>query len=315
VEVLPRRMAKLTLLGKPLRALESTECELEYRLAPEDRGFRLRLVLPEGVWAQPSAVITPDPTTLSGRKRLVLRADQRLKGGVHRVPVVIERELAAGSLTALAPRREFALSPSKPVKVDGDLGEWRGAKWQALDGKAGNHMNKGKWAGPADLSAKAAARVHGGALYLAFAVTDDVHHHPKLGREIWRGDCIQIDFDPILDSESRLDGNDIELAAALTEAGPKLFFWTQAPRKGQSPRIAVRRKGDVTSYEIALPLEFVSADTVKGVPRKGQPPMDPIGFSFTLNDADARGSFEGWLEWTPGICGKKDPSKFGILVQ
>jgi len=31
------------------------------------------------------------------------------------------------------------------------------------------------------------------------------------------------------------------------------------------------------------------------------------------NDADASGEFEGWLEWTPGICGKKDPSAFGVL--
>jgi len=36
-------------------------------------------------------------------------------------------------------------------------------------------------------------------------------------------------------------------------------------------------------------------------------------FSMTVNEADGD-TFGGWLQWTPGICGGKDASQFGLIV-
>jgi len=218
------------------------------------------------------------------------------------VLLAVDRQVASATVMALSPRKEHRLSASGPVTVDGDLRDWRGADWIVLDGKTGNHVDKGKWSGPKDLSGRAAAKVHGKTFYLAFEVTDDVHHAAKRGPSIWQGDSIQVDFDPCMDSDKSLDGNDIELALAITDQGPKVFFWTPAPKTGC--RVAAKRSEGVTAYELALPVAYVT---------HGLDSVGAVGFSFTLNDADEAGSFEGWLEWTRGICGGKNPSAFGVL--
>ena len=103
------------------------------------------------------------------------------------------------------------------------------------------------------------------------------------------------------------DGREREFGLALASDGqPLVYQWMGglANARLDTAPVRITRDGDTTRYRAALPW---SAMLLKP-PRPGE----TITFSFTVNDNDSD-HLRGWLEWSSGVCGGKDSSRFGEL--
>ena len=170
------------------------------------------------------------------------------------------------------------------------------------------------WTGVEDLSVTARVTWDAACLYFAAKVRDDRHVQEHSGTQVWANDGCQIGFDPLDDApgldfagRTGYDPDDAEFGIALTPSGPQTFQWTGAvdPNGCLVPqaRLAVRRAGDETCYEWALPWELVKALR----PHPGA----VFGPNFIAIDADKPGeSAPHWMGLTPGICGGKAPAAF-----
>jgi hypothetical protein len=126
-------------------------------------------------------------------------------------------------------------------KVDGGFEDWP-PDWSIRDGQM-----KAEFAW---------TKAH---LFFACAVRDPHHQQPHQGKDIWKGDCIQIAFDPLRDAVrgSQSDVNDSEYALALTQAGPVIWRFICPPDgyvgHAVDAQVAVQRADDETHYELAIP--------------------------------------------------------------
>ncbi len=294
--------------GGVLRGDGAVDAVLYYRLPPEERGAVIRLALPDGVIAQPASGFVLPLGISTGEIPLRLHGTDTTREGTWVPEVVIERRFRKDGIAVEAAAKTLSLSAAGPVTVDGVLDEWQDAHWLHLDGTSGNRFLAGQWSGPEDLSAQIAVRRDGGGrLCFALMVRDDIHCDAPSGSEIWRGDSVQMAFDPGRKAGRRPETGDFEFAVSTAPAGTQVHFFT-----GERPsemEAATRRDAHagVTFYELALPLRLFAA----GIPAEGALPE--IGFTFTVNDADAAGVPSGWLEWTPGICGAKRPDLYGVI--
>ncbi len=150
--------------------------------------------------------------------------------------------------------------------------------------------------GPKDLSAQIAFAVDDANLYFAADVTDDVHQQTRPGRGFWQNDCVQIGLDPTLARSNGYGGQGHEFGFALSEGRPVAWRW--AGRMGQalgefsSAKCAIRRAGDHTIYEAAVPLSELA-------------PLSPdmwrkVGMCVVVNDSDDGESRKARLELVPG---------------
>ncbi len=165
---------------------------------------------------------------------------------------------------------------------------------------------------PGDLAADAAMTVDDANLYLAVRVTDDAHHQPHYERDYWKGDCVQIAFDPTL--ERRNDGQygeeDLEIGFILQDE--RAMAWRWHGRRGQpigpmeNARITIRRDAGQTLYEAAIPLTELT-------------PMSPdlwpgCGFNIVVNDSDSGRKRKGRLELRPTAMTRgKRPAGFATM--
>lgn len=146
-------------------------------------------------------------------------------------------------------------------------------------------------------------------LFLAVNVRDANHQQPHRGRDIWKGDCIQVAFDPQRDAVrgSRYDINDSEYALALTADGPQLwrFICPLGSYVGEvnAAAVAVRRVGDRTHYEAAIPWSEIGE--VK--PQAGR----LIGMSIAA--CDWNGEERTVHRFGDGIIGAKEPYRFASI--
>lgn len=198
-----------------------------------------------------------------------------------------------------------------PPQVDGDLTEWRRVPVLSLGPECARSADYG---GSADCSALARFAWDDTHLYLACEVTDDELATLRNARELgslWRYDSLQVAFDAAYDARTPGYGaDDYEYGFGLTPTGARAYRWVAGNNLpvGDVPTIgvAVVRDDDAksTRYEVAIPFKEL-------VPFS---PARPVcGMSIVVNDSDQRRPERGWLEWTAGIAGAKDPSVFGQL--
>lgn len=198
------------------------------------------------------------------------------------------------------------------IDINGDLSEWQGAEWVTMD-QASRYVGcqlaaekSGEWGGAHDLSASFAFARDEDFLYVAARVRDDKHVQDQDGPAIWKGDSIQIALDPKLDrTKGAYSHDDIEFGLALTERGPEAYLWKGGEDVDAGPvkdvRVAVSRAGEETIYEAALPWNSLTSLPALLV--------GDCGISFLVNDNDGDGR-KGFLQLTPGIGERKDPSSF-----
>lgn len=176
-------------------------------------------------------------------------------------------------------------------KVDAEFGDWP-ARWSIQDG-----------------AMKAEYAWTGTHLYLACIVRDLQHEQSYKGRDIWKGDCVQIAFDPRRDAVrgSQYDINDSEYAVALTADGPLVWRYICPPDSYVGAvagvQVAVRRTDNETLYEVALPwTELGVSDPVPG---------GLVGTAIAA--CDWTGGERKVYRFGDGIIGQKEPYRFASI--
>lgn len=204
------------------------------------------------------------------------------------------------------------------IVIDGDLKEWEGRPFIELKDATylapPDALSHNLWTGPADLSVRVYLGWDDQHFYFAAHVRDDVAINEAEKETIWSGDSIQIAFDPNNDAVSAVPGygaEDKEFSFGYSHKlnAPAIYRHWPLPPAEPKAELAIKREGDYTAYELALPFKQLS-------------PLKPeagkvFGFSFVVLDRDQGRKVDYWLGLTPGICGGKDPAAFRkfVLVQ
>lgn len=172
----------------------------------------------------------------------------------------------------------------------------------------------------ADLNARAVCAWDDEYFYFGAVVDDEVHHQPWDGMDVWKGDSIQLAFDPLHDGapdrpaslletrariyEEGYGDDDYELGIALTPNGPQASV-IRGPAGVSTGVIegalaAVRHGGGRTTYEVALPWDALP-------PLRGADGAT-IGMDLLVNDSD--GEHRLTLGWADAIANGKYPSRY-----
>ena len=203
--------------------------------------------------------------------------------------------------------------------MGGRMTRWGFEMWRLIDGwmkQAGprtigvrlKRSGLDRFKGPGDLSARIAFVVDDDSLYFAAQVTDDVHAQMMDGWGVWRNDSVQIGFDPVLDRTAYGYGeNGHEIGLVLKDGKPTAWRW--AGRRGQpvglvdDVKLAVKREGDQTLYEAAIPLSELTPLS---------PDMWPhAGIDVVINDSDDGIDRKARLELRVGAMTRgKHPDQF-----
>ena len=161
-------------------------------------------------------------------------------------------------------------------------------------------------------------------LYLAFDVTDTVFIQDYTGFQIWKGDCLQLEFNLDPGHKFVATGNEAmdkglvrasEINVALTSNGPEAYralSWDtgQAPIKSldsSEAQVRIARTPDGLRYRLAIPWKTLGA--IKA-PSAGQ----IIGLSAYVNDMNQPGQLDPTALGLYASNLSKDPARFGSLV-
>ncbi len=212
--------------------------------------------------------------------------------------------------TTSPPPADVAVAlPAPPsISVDGDLTEWSFAQFVTIDPTRWRDRAGPSISDPDDLSARGAWLWTATDLYFAAEVTDDTHFNESTGELIWEGDSIQVAFDMAHDGGTPYDDtDDFEYGWALTSTGTERWRWAE-PTGAPPPTdtVVIVRSGNTTIYEARMSTGDLQVSSFDA--------GDRYGFEWLVNEMDAAGSSQGFIEWTSGIGYAKDPSLFGDLV-
>lgn len=170
----------------------------------------------------------------------------------------------------------------------------------------------GRYDGDGDLSGRFAFMLDDRNLYFAAEVKDDIHFQDRSGWDIWMHDSVQIGFSPVDDKRVWAYGpNEHEIGFTLADNTP--IAWRWVGRKGQPVGIMnrvkphIRRSGDTTVYEAAIPLDELQPFVPNAWPH--------VGINVVVNDSDAGGLRKGRLELEPfSMTRGKHPDQFRHFV-
>ncbi|WP_239617140.1 alpha/beta hydrolase fold domain-containing protein [Cohnella mopanensis] len=199
----------------------------------------------------------------------------------------------------------LAVPQAKPVAIDGSLKEWKGQSEFELNEEAQVKMQN--WKGVEDLGGKGYVSWDDLNVYIGLDVTDDIHSQESSGGDIYQGDSLQFALN-VTDSVGKELGTHEFGVALLKDGTVSNWRWispdSSEPGKIEALKAAVSRKGNHTTYEIALPWSELGLSS---------PSIGTVAkFSLMLNDNDGEGR-RGWIEYNGGI-GYKDEEAFGTLI-
>lgn len=212
---------------------------------------------------------------------------------------------------------DFAVAAfvDKPPTIDGVLsdGEWYYSTAVYADTedvyvKSGNNT----WGGKDDVSGRMMLQCDENNFYLAADVTDDVMCAADNDTLIWKNDSIQfgIAFE-IKDIEQFYGGDFTQIAISDSPNGPTVYRHISEKNKKplgvvESAKLAVRREGNHTYYELAIPWSEITEDEISA------DSLTKIGFSMLINDNDGNGR-KGAIQYGGGIYSVKDIGQFKFL--
>ncbi|NSW56214.1 MAG: beta-galactosidase [Armatimonadetes bacterium] len=205
-----------------------------------------------------------------------------------------------------AARAGYLLLPrmEQPLEIDGNLADWPAdAPETRMPADAGVVMINRR--GDDDLSASLRAVTDAKHLYLSVAVRDDLHWAPPEA-VAWTNDGLQVAFDPRHEkTPSGYGPHDSEYSLVLGNDGvARVQCWQAAQGLGDQSkaiRLAVRREGAVTVYEVAFLWRAIGVTVGAGGP--------VLGLNVLVNDNDGSGR-RGYIELTQGIGKIKDPASY-----
>ena len=224
-----------------------------------------------------------------------------------------------GYVKSFADRIDFAVARyAENIKIDGVMedDEWTMGTALTFDDPTKYFTYSGySFNGPEDLSGKAVVAYDEENIYLGVKVTDDVFYCKQTTNGIWMDDSIQcamayakLNGDP--DSTART-----EFGMALTPEGEKVFTYSvedisinlgEIKVKEVGGDIAIKREGNVTTYELKMPITQLFQRNAKIGPGYR------VAFSLLINDNDGNGR-KGGAEIASGIIGQKYIELFTYL--
>ncbi|MGN0870202.1 MAG: hypothetical protein ACI4UV_03350 [Victivallales bacterium] len=159
------------------------------------------------------------------------------------------------------------------------------------------------WTGARDLSAKLWIAADQEFFRLKVEVMDDLHRQPNHGKDIWKGDSLQV--------FCAFPGQKWvwQFGCALLDDGTvERFVWW--PDKGFLPDIAVldcrvTRQGMYTIYRLQIPWSAFGIKTE--MLKQG------FGFNLMINESDSK-IRESWLQLAPGVGSHIMPEKYPVLI-
>lgn len=210
-----------------------------------------------------------------------------------------------------------AQKAESPITIDGNIraAQWNNAMTVALNKQS---QTSGTWNGIDDLSATAQAKWDDGYLYLAVEVKDDTHsmQETKIA-DAWRGDSLQISFDPARAFGNTAGGPHLSYVAALNSStgaygiavdrcdyGELGQVWSQllTDSKCVVKRDEARK---TTTYTLAFAWSDILPSAFTGT--------KDLGIALVVNDNDGSAR-KGWIKYMDGIATSKDPLMFGDLM-
>ena len=208
----------------------------------------------------------------------------------------------------LIPVRKIA-----PARLDSTMKLWKDVKPVRIEGRDHIHpVDHTTYSGPDDLSADLRLAHDGKFLYLAAAVTDDRHFNRYPVGNLWRGDCMQIGFDPEMNfirNENGLDPDDTFLTCGLLTGGPALSVHRGPHRfefqKQTEFRIIRNETGNQTLYLLKIPLSSIGGNLKSG---------SIFGFNCVFMDDDTNSGSDYWLFLRQGLAGGQRPDKFAPCI-
>jgi len=188
--------------------------------------------------------------------------------------------------------------PDPPPAIDGRLDEWENVPNAYLIQSREQVVRGGKaWKSPRDLSARVWLAWRGEYLYLAADVTDDHHVQKERGRDLWRGDHVELYLDaaPAADPQRNpwgagqihlglSPGNFQRTGDPVTDIAPEAVVFTPASASAEGVLVAAQKTEKGYALEAAVPWTLIArlAKTPNLKPGNGM----PLNFEIGISDTD-----------------------------
>jgi hypothetical protein len=205
----------------------------------------------------------------------------------------------------------FAYYTHQPPALDGYLDEWTGKSYNA------SHIvfKPENCHGAADLSARVWIAWDRNFMYLGLEIHDDHHVQVSTGKNIFKGDDVEIQIDTNLlgdYEQASLNNDDAQVGLAVkdfTSGQYEAYIWLPASREGSlNLAMAARQTSSPSGYvlEAALPWQALNLS-----PRV----ETPYGFCLSLADTDTPGLPEQeTMASTAPKRSWRDPTTWGTLI-
>ncbi|UCH33088.1 MAG: beta-galactosidase [Armatimonadota bacterium] len=204
-----------------------------------------------------------------------------------------------------------------PITVDGKLDEWQGVEPVLLAGEA--HWEAARpgeaYGGPGDAAAKFYLAWDDKSLYVAVEAYDDELSPPSDASRMLEGDCVAVAIDARNDAGQGYGEDDSEIGFCYSSTGALTWRWFPTERAGPvySAKVAVVREVKPGALDAGMPplkLTYEASVPWFELPRVQHETGRVFGLNLAFHDVDD-GRRHGWLQWSPGMMGIKDPSQFG----
>jgi hypothetical protein len=200
---------------------------------------------------------------------------------------------------------------SAPPVIDGSLADWSSTS-HTID-KALSYANTG-WTGTADLSARYYLGWDATYLYLAVERTDDAFVQTSSGRNMFKGDDVEIQFDADLDGDrasGTLSSDDFQIGLSpgnFSSRLPEAYLWFPRSREGGLTSVTVKASAQGQGYtlEARIPWSIFGVTPAEG---------GRYGFVLALSDNDLAG-VSTWQSMIANVSSRRlaDPTTWGTLI-
>lgn len=232
----------------PIVALLGSSMACSFALAAADNG-------------QLAPQATAAPTAAAGQPQLPSEPSAPL--GITPLPTLLPFLTAEAAPTAALPdiaslrpnaQTFLAAYAGTPPNIDGDISDW-----PELYGQIAYVIYKPEnWSGSADLSATFAAAWDSNNLYLALNVTDDAHVQTEQGRDLFKGDGVDLllDANLVVDADfpyPNFDDYQIGLSPGALQANApfaQAYRWYPLEQAASLPEVLVAARPTDGGYQL-----------------------------------------------------------------
>ena len=209
----------------------------------------------------------------------------------------------AALVNALEPDTGEALKFTKPPTIDGTISpeEWgEPTKKDVQHGSPANAIARNPEQG---IKFDLWLRYDDNNVYIALQTPDENLINTNSGHDMWNGDAIQLEVDPLGNWQSQgksdyyyLSDNAREIAYSYSSKEHKSQAWCYTIGGEPEGEFAVANRDGLTTYEISIPWSFFDVEA----PAAGS----DIGFTVALLTCRDY-SYDGWLEYGSGCLLEK----------